>query len=183
MKFCGVAEIGVWRHDDEQPLTEAIAAIVGREDGPDAPWVSPDWRVNLTARRGSDRDDMTLSLDQVVAWEGFKHDPGSMASSLRGQTDRGEEYWRVVSVATDTTRTHGHVIERSVRAPNLMHLLSLDKWTSLELQRVAQPQETARLWMTRSEAAPLAFATVYPIALISKLLLAQVVFELLRHWR
>ncbi len=37
--------------------------------------------------------------------------------------------------------------------------------------------------LTRSEAAPLAFATVYPIALISKLLLAQIVFELLRQWR
>lgn len=152
---CGVEEIGVWRHADEQPLVEAITAICGRDDGPDVPWVTPDWKVNTAARRGSDRDDLVLSLDQVVAWEGWSHDTGSMASSLRGQTDRGEEYWRVVSVATDTSRTHGHVIERSVRAPNLMHLLSLDKWTSLELQRVAQPQETSRLWMTRTEAARL----------------------------
>ncbi|WCO67865.1 hypothetical protein PO878_03895 [Iamia majanohamensis] len=141
----GVSEIGVWRHEDEQPLRDALSAISSRDDGPDPPWVGPDWKIHIGARRGSVRDDIVLGPSDIVAVQNWSHDPGAMASSMRGVTDRGEAYWRVESVVTDTSQTAGHVIERQARAPNDMELLALDQWTAAQLAQVAQPQDTARL--------------------------------------
>lgn len=140
----GVSELLVVRAEDESPLVEEIARVTERDDGPDPPYVDGSWRVVCTHRRGRVRADVTLSEVDVVSPEGWTHDPGSMASEVRGLTDRGEAYWRVSEVATDTSRTHGHVIERQARAPNDLPLLALSEWTAARLAEVAQPQETTR---------------------------------------
>lgn len=141
----GIEEIGHWRHDANQPLQDAIATLTGRRDGPDPPWVGADWTVHVSARRGEVRDDLVLGPDMVVDAPGWTHDAGTQASSVRAETDRGEDWWRVTSVQTDTTLTDGHVIERQLRAPNELSLLAVDQWAGAELEQVSQPQHTRRV--------------------------------------
>jgi len=141
----GVSELGVWRHEDETPLTEALAAVSSRDDGPDLPWVDAQWRARCSARRGRVRTDIVIGPDDILGDDGWVHDPGSQVSELRAVTDRGNAYWRVASTARDTSRTDGHVIERQVRAPNDLDLRQLDSYTAARLAERAQPQETATI--------------------------------------
>lgn len=162
----GVEETGNWRHEDEQPLPDALSAITSRDDGPDPAWVDNQWRCHVGARRGTVRDDLTLGPDLIVSVDGWSHDAGAMVSSMRGVTDRGEAYWRVESVVTDTTHTEGHVIERQARAPNDIELLALDEWTRAQLAQVSQPQETTRVlvpwWLGVRIGAGDSFRVVWP---------------------
>jgi hypothetical protein len=141
----GVSEVGVWRAEDEQPLPDALSAIDSRDDGPDPPWVRAGWVAVVGHRRGTVRTALRLGPDDVLSHDGWTHDPGAQKSELRGLTDRGNAYWRVSHVETDTSRTEGHVIEVQARAPNDQDLLSLAEWTKARLAQVAQPQETTRL--------------------------------------
>jgi hypothetical protein len=140
----GTSELGVWRDEEDRPLTDALDALTGRDDGPEWPWIEPDLTVHCAARRGADRDDIEIGPDDILNPEGWSTDPGSQASEVRAVTDRGTDYWREEEVARNTTKTNGQVIERSVRAPNGMGLQALQRWTDGVLARVGQPQETCR---------------------------------------
>lgn len=140
----GVSELGVWRHEDDQPLPEAIEAICGRDDGPDPPWIDGRWVAHCTARRGEDLD-LIVGPDDIVDDQGWMNDPGDQVSAMRGLTDRGDGYWRVSSEARSTRFTAGQVIERLVRAPNGLSLDQVDAWTLAQLTQHARPQATARI--------------------------------------
>ncbi len=148
---CGWSEVGVWRREEFRPLVDAISAVCERKYGPARPWVDTQRRLRCEAVRGVDRRwQMTIGPDDIVSWEAWEHDSGAQASQVVAETDMGSGYWRHVSVATDTTRTDGHVIEHIARAPNDLGLRQLDSWAENELDRLSQVQETMTVWVRPS---------------------------------
>lgn len=149
----GVEEMLVVRAEDESPLTDELAKVCDRDDGPDWPWVDARWRCQSEARRGAERTTVVLGPDDILESSGWSHDPGGQKSEMRGLTDRGEAYWRVTEVVRDTSHTDGHVIEAQVRAPNDMSLKALAEFTASQLAGTALPQETCtvkvRGWLAR----------------------------------
>jgi hypothetical protein len=163
----GTVENGHWRRDSMQPHQDAIAALTSRRDGPDPPWVRPDWRFEVAARRGAVRDDLVLGPDDIVGAPSWSHDAGSQASRAIVETDRGWDWLRVSSVQTDTTLTDGHVIERVQRAPGGITLKAVDEWAKAELASVSQPQNTMRVLVAWELGASISVGDSFRVANVS----------------
>lgn len=146
---CGIEEkLTLWR-EDNTPRMSVLDGIAGRYGGPDPVWIDLLGRARCQARRGTVRDDLTVSVEHgnLVRVDNWQVNPGGQVSQVRGLMDVGSSYWREVSTATDTSETDGLIRERVTEVPEGLGLRQADEWVRGDLASRSQAQETGTLWV------------------------------------
>lgn len=145
-KPVGVAEAHVWMHGDRLPLTEAIAELVERDDGPDLWADGAIRRFKVAKRRGRNRTDVAIMpwdvLDGPPTWQ---HDPGGQVTGLHVLSSASAQYGGGDVGIRDTSRSGGQLIEATVQSPDRMTRNQMRRWGGGKLKTLRHAQITTTL--------------------------------------
>lgn len=130
-----------WEHTQRTPFRDVLSMILDRDGGPECR-VTPGWNIDITDRLGTDRNDIGLSMWNIIQ-AGWAVDPGGQVDDLVADTGRGSGTSWISVTKSQPFDPLRHRIVQIITAPVDRTLNELDPWTAAFARASARIQKTS----------------------------------------
>lgn len=143
-----------WNHNQRVPVADPLRIVLDADHGPEA-HITPDWRIQVTNRLGSDRADIGLSNHDVVSpsWE---INPAGQIEEFVADTGRGTGTSWISATISQTVEPDRWRSTAIVQAPPDRTLNEVTEWARRHARVAARLQVSAVVvipWTTAAQIA------------------------------